>query len=136
MGVTKMDSPFLPELKFKTSRSGGKGGQNVNKVSTKVELNFDVKGSAMLNDEQKAVIMEKLAHRINKEGVLQIIVQESRSQLANKELAVQRFDALIKACFVRKKKRVKTKPSKAMKAKRLEKKRKHSEKKKERRKVY
>lgn len=125
-----MNGPFDSELSFKTSRSGGKGGQNVNKVSTRVQLNFSVTGSTLLNAEQKAVIMEKLAARISKEGILQVTVQSERSQLANKEIAVRKFYELIRQCFVRKKKRIASKPSKAMKQKRLEKKKKHGDKKK------
>lgn len=110
---------FEPELSFKASRSGGAGGQHVNKVSSKVELEFDVLSSGLLTDEQKAVVMDKLANRITKEGVLKMVVQEDRSQLANKEAVVKKFYALMHSCFVVRKKRKATKPSRSSKEKRL-----------------
>ena len=88
------------EITFKTSRSGGSGGQHVNKVSTKVELDFDVVNSKILTDEQKDIITNKLAARITVEGILQVICQTERSQLRNKIAAIAKFHELIDWCFV------------------------------------
>jgi ribosome-associated protein len=120
------------EFTFKTSRSGGKGGQNVNKVSTKVELLFDVLNSVSLNDDQKKIVLEKLGNRINKEGVLSIISQTERSQLTNKEIAVEKFYQILEKAFYVPKKRKLTRISKTLKAKRLEKKKRRGEVKKNR----
>ena len=115
------------ELSFKTSRSGGAGGQNVNKVSSKVELDFNVTDSALLTEEQKQIILTRLAKKINREGVLQIVAQTERNQLGNKEIAIRKFYDLLTKCFIEKKKRKPTKPSKAAKEKRLETKKRNSE---------
>ena len=119
-------------LSFKAVRSSGKGGQHVNKVSTAVELYFDVKGNAALNEEQKKLILEKLKNRISDEGILMVVSQTERSQLANKKKAIERFDALIIQALKKKAKRIPTKISEKQKQKRLESKKLHSEKKKQR----
>lgn len=127
------DINFLPELTFTASRSGGKGGQNVNKVSTKVELHFNYLNSALLTDEQKQLIGTKLASFINKEGILKIVSQEERSQLLNKEICIRKLYLLLDRAFRKKKKRIKSRPNRASKEKRLQSKKLNSDKKKLRR---
>lgn len=127
---------FESEIWFKTSRSSGSGGQNVNKVSTKVELNFDLENSRLLTSEQKQKIFQKLFSRINKEGILKVTAETSRSQLENKHIAIEKFHALIIDCFKEKKKRVKTKASKNSKEKRIQEKKIRSERKAMRRKPH
>lgn len=121
------------ELVFSTSRSSGPGGQNVNKVNTKVTLKFDVAGSAVLSDEEKQIIAEKLATRITTEGILVLVSQDKRSQLENKEAVKQKFAKLIAKAFEKKKARKATKPSKSSVKKRIDTKKRHAEKKKWRR---
>jgi len=122
-----------PYLTFKAVRSSGKGGQHVNKVSTAVELYFDVKGNSILNDEQKKLILEKLKNRINADGELIVVSQSERSQFANKKNVIERFDTLIIQALRKKPKRIPTKISEMQKQKRLETKKRHAEKKKQRR---
>lgn len=134
MNIKEID--FYPEFIFKTSRSSGKGGQNVNKVSSKVELSFYVLNSSLLTLDQKNKIYKKLSSKINNDGVLQIICQADRSQLKNKETAIKKFYELLTKCFVEPKKRIKTKPSKAAKEKRITSKKIVSEKKEFRKKIF
>jgi ribosome-associated protein len=122
------------EITFRTARSGGKGGQNVNKVETMVEGYFDVSASSLLTQEQKTLVLEKLAHRINAEGLLQVRSQEERTQLGNKQLVVKKMNELVHKALIKPKKRVPTRPSKAVKEKRIQLKKRLSEKKQERRK--
>lgn len=114
------DRNFESEFEFKSSRSGGKGGQNVNKVETKIELNFDVPNSLVLNDDEKNKILMKLENKIDKNGILQIVAQTERSQLMNKIKARKRFYELIESALKKEKLRKKTKPSDSSKEKRIE----------------
>lgn len=114
------------EITFTASRSGGPGGQNVNKVSSRVTLAFDVRNSSALSDEQKQKIAAKLATRINKDGVLQIASQRTRSQDQNRADALERFADLLRQALTPKRPRVKTRVPKAAKAKRFEEKRKRT----------
>lgn len=107
------------EFEFVTSRSSGPGGQNVNKVNTKVELRFSVFSSKILSEEEKQIIFVKLYHRINKQGILSVVAQSERSQLRNKEIAIEKFYKWLKIAFQVQKERKKTRPSKASKEKRL-----------------
>lgn len=118
------------ELDFTASKSGGPGGQNVNKVNSKVTLRFNVQQSESLTEEEKEKISEKLANRISTDGVLIISAQSKRTQLQNKEAAVEKFNHLMGKAFAKKKMRRETKPTKASKEKRLKSKKMHSEKKK------
>ncbi|SFC86771.1 alternative ribosome rescue aminoacyl-tRNA hydrolase ArfB [Algibacter pectinivorans] len=117
------------ELNFKAIRSSGSGGQHVNKVSSKVELTFNVLESLVLNDTQKERILIKLQNRLTTEGVLILQCGESRSQHKNKEIVIKRFLELIKEALKVPKKRKPTKVPKSVIKKRLKSKRKQSEKK-------
>jgi len=117
---------FSEEFVFSASRSGGAGGQNVNKVSTKVELRINIANSAFLSDEEKAIISEKLANKINNLGELILVCQTERSQLKNKEKVTDKFYMLISKALMPRKKRLNTKPTKASIQKRLESKRVHA----------
>ena len=108
------------ELTFRFSRSGGPGGQNVNKLETKVELLFDVAHSAGLTDEQKQRIFSREKNRIDADGMLRVTSQESRSQFENRETAVEKFIAILAGALAKRKKRVRTGVPKGSREKRIE----------------
>jgi len=126
---------FTPELKFSSSRSSGPGGQNVNKVNSKIELRFNISNSEILNEDEKVIIFNKLKNKINSDGELIITVQTDRSQLKNKQEAIEKFNDLFTKALTPRKKRRSTSPTKASVEKRLKVKKKEGEIKQLRRKI-
>ncbi|MDU8884915.1 alternative ribosome rescue aminoacyl-tRNA hydrolase ArfB [Yeosuana sp. MJ-SS3] len=123
------ENALISELSFKAIRSSGAGGQHVNKVSSKVELSFNLNDALFLDDEQKKLLHKNLKNKLSKEGLLVLQCDESRSQHKNKTIVINRFLDVIKEGLIVPKKRKKTKVPKSVKKKRLEDKKKISEKK-------
>ncbi|MGZ3944683.1 MAG: alternative ribosome rescue aminoacyl-tRNA hydrolase ArfB [Mucilaginibacter sp.] len=134
MNFTKAD--LQKEVIYKTSRSGGKGGQNVNKVSSKVELLFNIEQSMLFSDDEKQLLQQKLVSRFNKDGFVQVMSEEERSQYMNKEKALEKLLVILTKALHQPKKRKATKPTKAMKAARLANKKLQSAKKEDRRRNF
>lgn len=120
---------FTTELTYKTSRSSGAGGQNVNKVETSVTVMWKVDESQFFTEEEKKLIQSKLKNRINQEGTLQLTVSESRTQLKNKKAATEKILEIVNKSLIKPKPRKATKPSKSQIEKRMKQKKQHSEKK-------
>ncbi len=120
---------FSNEVKYSTARSSGPGGQNVNKVNTKVTIYFNINDSQLLSSNQKTQIHDKLKSRINQEGILILHCDKTRSQIKNKEIALATLNSIISQALKPVKKRISTKPTKASKLKRLQSKKILSEKK-------
>lgn len=122
----------LKELKFNTSRSGGKGGQNVNKVETKVELVFNVPSSLVVSEDVKSVLLRKLKNKLDSEDNIRIVSQTERTQLGNRKKTIEKFVKLLDNALKPEKIRVKTVKSLSVKEKILDSKKKQGVKKKQR----
>ena len=133
--ITDTVSIPMSELSFRFARSSGPGGQHVNRSATQVELLFDVAGSPSLNESQRQRVLRKLKSRIDQEGVLHLVSQETRSQLRNREEAVERFQELMRDALRVPKSRRPTRPTRTARERRLGEKRRRGETKRDRRPV-
>jgi len=127
LSVNKTLAIPISELRFRFARSGGRGGQNVNKVETRVELLFDVVHSSGLSETDREKILKHLKSRIDSNGILRIVAQESRSQWRNRQDAMERFVVMLQDALKPRKKRVATKMTGAGKERRLREKKRRSE---------
>ncbi len=125
--MTIRNLPFEQELQFRTSRSSGKGGQHVNKTESRVELWFTLRESALLSEEQKLLLEQKLASRLTEAGELRIVAEESRSQHENRRIALEKFYQLLEAALKPARKRKPTRPTLASRQKRVEDKKRRAE---------
>jgi ribosome-associated protein len=138
MNFSPEEQNLIPEdeIEYQFSRSSGKGGQNVNKVETKVEIRFNIDRSKAFSNEEKEKIKKSLANRINKEGDLMVVSEEKRNQLENRRIALGRLDEMIKEVLKPEEERISTKPSKSVRERRLKEKKIISKKKKLRQKNF
>ena len=129
--LTITESVWIPraELTYRATRSGGPGGQHVNTSSTRIELTWNAASSPNLGEEQRARVLQKLANRIDADGVLHLAASDSRSQHQNKEAVTERFQVLLRDALAVPKARKRTAPSRAVREQRLRAKKRHSEKK-------
>lgn len=124
------------ELSFSFSTSGGPGGQHANRAATRVTLSFDVANSPSLTEAQRETLLKRLASRLDQEGVLQLSARDSRSQHRNREMALERFEELLRRALKPRKRRRKTRPSAAANERRLQEKKRRGQRKKERSQDY